>query len=331
YEIIALLKTNQHLNKSLRQYIRHMNQMHTVVSKSEEKYRRLIEETKEIILTLSEAGIITSANSSVQTELGISKEALIGKPFEHLLDQRIDTVGGFSQQFTVDRVREFYVSGNSLSIRAPLFAENKKSHIFFDLKFEKIHTRKDTEIFVKASAVEEDPTLKYLIKETLSFEMENDLFIIEDMVRRLIDDLPRFLDEYEINMIRIGLREVIVNAIEHGNLGISYTEKTDLLHTGNYQEEIQRRLEIEKHSRRRVKVSINLTPRRVRYRITDEGGGFDHSKFGHSIEIDEPTVSLHGRGIFITRNAFTKVLYNHTGNSVLLVRDFVAVAEESHI
>lgn len=331
YEIIALLKTNQNLNTSLRQYIRHMNQLHTVVSKSEEKYRRLIEETKEIVLTLSDAGIITSANSSVQTELGISKETLIGKPFEQLLNQKIEVAGGFSQQFTVNRVREFYTSGRSLNIRAPLFAESKKSHIFFDLKFEKIQSKKDIEIFVKASVVEEDPTLKYLIKETLSFEMENDLFIIEDMVRRLIDDLPRFLDEYEINMIRIGLREVIVNAIEHGNLGISYSEKTDLLHTGNYQDEIQKRLELKEHYNRRVKISISLTPRRVRYRITDEGDGFDHSKFGHDIELNEPTVSLHGRGIFITRNAFNRVIYNESGNSVLLVRDFLPVAEKSHL
>ncbi len=32
--------------------------------------------------------------------------------------------------------------------------------------------------------------------------------------------------------------------------------------------------------------------------------------------------SMHGRGIFITKNAFNKVLYNKKGNVVILIKKF---------
>ncbi len=327
YDLLLLLKTNQRLNRSLRQNIIHLKHLHRTLTRSEEKYRRLIEETNDIIMTLDAEGRVTAANSSLYRELGIRPDDLIGQPFIRLLQKEMPGQAAFSQSFTVNRVTDFYEQGDLLNIRVPLFAEQKGGHVFFDLKFEKIHYDGETDIIVKASTVEEDPALKYLVRETVSFEMDNDLFAIEDMVRRLIVDLPRFLDEYEISMIRIGLREIIVNAIEHGNLGITYTEKSELLNAGNYQEEIQRRLTEEECDRRKVRIRFTLTPSQVRYRISDEGAGFDHNRFGYHIDPEQAETSLHGRGIFITRNAFSRVLYNAAGNSVLLIRHFPDRAE----
>lgn len=327
YDLLQLLKTNQRLNRSMRQSFMNLKRLHHTLTRSEEKYRRLIEETNDIVLTLDAKGIVTAGNSSLYRELGIRPSDLIGRPFSDLLKKETAEDGPFSQSFTVDRVQDFFAHGDTLNIRVPLFAEQKRGHVFFDIKFEKIRSEDETDIIVKASTVEEDPALKYLVRESVSFEMNNDLFAIEDMVRRLIVDLPRFLDEYEISMIRIGLREIIVNAIEHGNLGITYIEKTDLLNSGNYQEEIRRRLMTETNDRRRVRIRLTLTPTQIRYRISDEGMGFDHNRFGFHMDPEQVEASLHGRGIFITRNAFSRVLYNESGNSVLLIRDFPDRAE----
>lgn len=328
YDLMHLLKTNQRLNRSMRQSFINLKRLHHTLSRSEEKYRRLIEETNDIVLTLDAKGIVTAGNSSLYRELGIHPSDLIGRPFSDLLKKEIPEKGAFSQSFTVDRVQGFFAHGDTLNIRVPLFAEHRRAHVFFDIKFEKIRSEDETDIIVKASKVEEDPALKYLVRETVSFEMNNDLFAIEDMVRRLIVDLPRFLDEYEISMIRIGLREIIVNAIEHGNLGITYIEKSDLLNSGNYQEEVRRRLMIEENHRRKVRIKLTLTPTQVRYRISDEGLGFDHNKFGFHINPEQAEASLHGRGIFITRNAFSQVIYNESGNSVLLICDFPDRADD---
>ena len=322
YDLLQLLKTNQRLNRSMRQSFMNLKRLHHTLTRSEEKYRRLIEETNDIVLTLDAKGIVTAGNSSLYRKLGIRPSDLIGRPFSDLLKKETPEEWAFSQSFTVDRVQDFFAHGDTLNIRVPLFIEQKQCHVFFDIKFEKIRSEDETDIIVKASTVEEDPALKYLVRETVSFEMNNDLFAIEDMVRRLIVNLPRFLDEYEISMIRIGLREIIVNAIEHGNLGITYIEKTDLLKSGNYQEEIRRRLMTEANDRRKVRIKLTLTPTQIRYRISDEGKGFDHNRFGFHMDPEQVEASLHGRGIFITRNAFSQVLYNESGNSVLLIRDF---------
>jgi PAS domain-containing protein/anti-sigma regulatory factor (Ser/Thr protein kinase) len=321
-DLLQLLRANQRLNRSMRQNLINLKRLHHTLSRSEGKYRRLIEETNDVILTLDAKGVVTAANSSLYRELGISPSELIGQPFTSLLEVETPQEGSLRQGFTVDRIQDFYSCGDTLNILVPLFAKQKQSHVFFDIKFEKIRSEDETEIIVKASRVEEEPALKYLVRETVSFEMNNDLFAIEDMVRRLIMDLPRFLDEYEISMIRIGLREIIVNAIEHGNLGITYAEKSHLLKSGNYQEEIRNRLMKESIAQRRVRIKLTLTPEQVRYRISDDGAGFDHRKFTRAVDPEHDHASLHGRGIMITRNAFSKVLYNDSGNSVLLIRNF---------
>jgi anti-sigma regulatory factor (Ser/Thr protein kinase) len=57
----------------------------------------------------------------------------------------------------------------------------------------------------------------------------------------------------------------------------------------------------------------------VRFVITDEGAGFDHSN------LPDPTdpanlLSSHGRGILMTRIYMDEVSYNPVGNQVTLVR-----------
>ena len=39
-----------------------------------------------------------------------------------------------------------------------------------------------------------------------------------------------------------GLNELMHNAVEHGNLGIGYDEKANLLRSGSWREEVERRL-----------------------------------------------------------------------------------------
>lgn len=322
YDLLHLLRANQKLNRSLKANLVHLKRLHRTVAFSEQRYRKLIEETGEIILSLDHQGVITAANSSLLRELGVHPASVVGTEFIRLLEG--DATGGaYSHGFTPDRIRQFYADGDMLKVRIPFFASQKKSHILFDVRLEKVHLDEgeEPEIFVRATPIEDDPALRYLVRESSHFEMTNDLYAVEDLVRRLIADLPRFLEEYEISMIRIGLRETIVNAIEHGNLGITFSEKSRLLAAGTYHNEVRHRLGLDHHALRRIHIQQTLTPYHVSYRITDEGEGFDHENFDAHPRPEDAATTLHGRGIFITRNAFSRVLFNRSGNSVLLVRD----------
>lgn len=113
-----------------------------------------------------------------------------------------------------------------------------------------------------------------------------------------------------------GLSELLVNAVEHGNLGISYAEKSQLLKEEAWLGEVQRRLEMPEYQHRRVRVSYSKYPNSLTFLITDEGNGFDWSRF---LEIEPERGShSHGRGIALARIiSFSKLEYLGRGNQVL--------------
>ncbi len=115
----------------------------------------------------------------------------------------------------------------------------------------------------------------------------------------------------------MGLREIIVNAVEHGNLGISFDEKTELLKSGTWQTEIERRLGAPELRDRAATVEIRLTGDAFRIDVTDQGEGFDWATYTDPEAA--PTELLHGRGISLAMGGdFSSVEYRGAGNEVVL-------------
>jgi anti-sigma regulatory factor (Ser/Thr protein kinase) len=114
----------------------------------------------------------------------------------------------------------------------------------------------------------------------------------------------------------MGLTELLINAVEHGNLEISHEQKTALLLAGGWHDEIVGRLEQQPFAARRVAVVFERFTDRIDIRIEDEGPGFDHSKFGR-LELAD-NVDLSGRGISLARQmSFDDVVYEGRGNLVV--------------
>jgi len=123
--------------------------------------------------------------------------------------------------------------------------------------------------------------------------------------------------------LKVCLREIIINAIEHGNLGIGFDEKTEAQNSGTYFSLLISRQTDAVYGARLVRVSYSLTRKRVVFRVTDEGDGFDHSDVtSRDIRKPEFLRLMHGRGIAMTRVEFDVVRFNEKGNSVLLVKHF---------
>jgi CheY-like chemotaxis protein/anti-sigma regulatory factor (Ser/Thr protein kinase) len=117
--------------------------------------------------------------------------------------------------------------------------------------------------------------------------------------------------------VALGLSELLVNAVEHGNLAISYSDKTRLLQMGRWQEEVEARLSDAKFNQRIVNVSFASVSDEVQIRIVDEGAGFDWQPF---LEFSpERAFDPHGRGISMARMlSFDSVEYQGRGNDVLV-------------
>ena len=115
----------------------------------------------------------------------------------------------------------------------------------------------------------------------------------------------------------IGLRELLVNAVEHGNLGITFDEKSDILKSGKWQEEIERRLRSEAYRDRCASVTITRRRDMFSVGILDQGTGFDWRAY---IEAERaPSALLHGRGMAMAMDAgFTEIEFRGAGNEVFL-------------
>jgi DNA-binding response OmpR family regulator len=113
-----------------------------------------------------------------------------------------------------------------------------------------------------------------------------------------------------------GLHELLINAIEHGNLGITYEEKNKLMKDGEWLQEVQRRLNLEDNKDKYAYLNYTADNTSITIHIKDQGNGFDWQKY-LQITPDRAT-SLHGRGIATTRSlCFPTLQYLGKGNEVL--------------
>ncbi len=113
-----------------------------------------------------------------------------------------------------------------------------------------------------------------------------------------------------------GLAELLINAVEHGNLEIGYARKTALLESGTWRAEVERRQSLEEYALRRADLAIMHKDDGIYLVITDEGKGFDWQRY---LTIDPSRAGdSHGRGIAQSRAmCFDSLSYNQAGNQVV--------------
>ncbi|MBB5016810.1 DNA-binding response OmpR family regulator [Chitinivorax tropicus] len=124
----------------------------------------------------------------------------------------------------------------------------------------------------------------------------------------------------------LGLSELLVNAVEHGNLGITYHEKSALVHGNRWRQEVEARLLKPDYANKQVTVEIVRLPEVLEITITDEGHGFDWHPFLDFAP--ERAFDPHGRGISMARMlSFDEVEYLGVGNQVKATIKLVAKSD----
>ena len=122
----------------------------------------------------------------------------------------------------------------------------------------------------------------------------------------------------EPERVVLGLSELLTNAIEHGNLGITYDEKTGLVEEDKWLSEVERRLVLDEFKDRRASIEIQRSECELRFIIRDEGCGFDWQKY---VDLDpERAFDNHGRGIITAKMfSFDGLEYRGNGSEVIAV------------
>jgi CheY-like chemotaxis protein len=161
-----------------------------------------------------------------------------------------------------------------------------------------------------------------------SFQLENDTIEANCYANLLCNYLfnTNRIDARGKMQVHIALVELLINAIEHGNCGVTFAEKSAWLEEGNLMRDlIAQRSQDPAVNRKRVLFEYTITQDKSRFLIADEGKGFDWraraaADAAADLEPDfdplEDFQALHGRGIKMTRQYTKNLTYNEKGNEV---------------
>ena len=127
-------------------------------------------------------------------------------------------------------------------------------------------------------------------------------------------------------MVVMGISELLINAVEHGNLGLSYAEKSSLMRDDCWRPEIDRRAALATNIEKEVKLQFQRDMHSITLRVIDQGDGFDWQSF---LEIDpERAFDPNGRGIALARLlSFSTLIYEGGGNTAVAT---ISLAENNH-
>ncbi|MBN2160036.1 MAG: ATP-binding protein [Spirochaetes bacterium] len=315
-----LYTTIDGLNLDLSRKSRDLKETRAQYGISQEKYRLLVEGSNDIIFSLDEECRFITANRAMHALIGMKEDELRGKTLIDVLHE--GEARSVSTQFVQGKLVQFLSDREPLHLkldfRTPFGIEPATMHV----RLEYINIEGRNEIFGRGASLADDILNRYLEGEHQCYRIGNMLLVADDLSYRLTRNLGKFIDKRELNLLRVAIREMIINAIEHGNLAITFDEKTRELVADNYFEYLNERQKDPRFRERTVSVEYRVDPCQVEYTIVDEGDGFDFRKFINDDVDANDEMLTHGRGISLAKSVFDEIRYSEVGNSVLLVKRF---------
>ncbi len=132
------------------------------------------------------------------------------------------------------------------------------------------------------------------------------------------DVWEKFTDSVQlISEANVVFTEMIMNAFEHGNLGIDANEKNKLLEEDIYFDTLK---EKQNSCTKKIQVYVyKIKHQKSVYMVTkivDEGFGFDTQILN---KVFRNARSFNGRGVFVSRSSSLGIYYNNNGNSVVFL------------
>lgn len=135
-----------------------------------------------------------------------------------------------------------------------------------------------------------------------------------------INSLSLFLSHFypDPGRVKDGIKALLTNAIEHGNLEVQYKKKNDEVNQTEWEKEVLKKEHLPENKNKKVNISILKNKEEIKLTIEDQGKGFNWRKY---LELD-PSNALrgYGRGIALANKiSFDKIEFNKVGNRVTAI------------
>lgn len=161
-----------------------------------------------------------------------------------------------------------------------------------------------------------------VVFEKKSLVLDNDITKVWGTVNQILFNLSPSIERKKIEELKLGLYEILVNSIEHGNLGITYDEKKEALENNTYNELVTRKLKEANEQKKVVNIQTVYNGEELVVEIIDQGKGFNLKELPQLSDPDT-LLAVHGRGILLASLYFDKLEYKEPGNVVTIVEKFV--------
>jgi len=285
----------------------------------------MIDSTDEIFVVLNMYGQVVTHNAAFEKILGLERENTLGKPLRSILFPENNNEVTNLNYILLEKLRSVFL-GNETEL---MFSTAGLPGEVKNISFKMLPVYREGElrnILVNGRVMPGDViTDNYLVSEESRFVMENDIGLLYQLSYRLTRNLGRWFSKGDLHLLQIALHEILINAVEHGNLEIDFKTKTSFMRSGqNYWDRVVRECNQDFLKNRKVYIRYGLDEEKVTYVIRDEGKGFNWKshieKKPESIS-NQVNEDYHGLGLYMVKTIFD-VRFDEKGNTVTLTKYF---------
>jgi DNA-binding response OmpR family regulator len=187
--------------------------------------------------------------------------------------------------------------------------------------FEELFKILDDIIFKRENRKRFEISREIVESEHKNIVIGNDVSRVWGAVNQVLFNAQAVTDPNSLEGMCIGLYELLINAVEHGNLGITFQEKSDALQNNTYRELIESRMKRADSEGMVVRIESDYEPSSIAVEIRDQGAGFDLSTLA-DMKDAEAMLSDHGRGVLLASLFYDSVDYFEPGNCVKVSKTF---------
>ncbi len=173
--------------------------------------------------------------------------------------------------------------------------------------------------YLKSEVEKKDTVLQITKKSEFELRTIDEARALSSYLSSFFADPPRVL---------VGLSALIINAIEHGNLGIGYEKKSELVSNNTLEKEVERLLRVPENQDKKIQVTLEKEGSKVIIHIKDQGEGFDWKEY---LDFDPSRMTdPNGRGIAMAHIMSPGTIeFLNKGNEVLYTIDLEKEKEEA--
>ena len=318
----AMYNEIEALNKDLKSNIIDLNDANKFIRFSETRYRLLVEGTDDLIFSLNTDFNFITINSTMSKTLGLSTIDIKNKNFFDILFEKTNE-RSVTIHLIKDKFERLINEKKPVQFKGEFKSVFRAEPIELHCRLEYLEIEGRNEIIGKAVHAADDALIRYFKDEQQKYVIGNYLVTAEELSHRISRNLVKYIKQKESTLVRIALREILVNAIEHGNLNITFDEKSKVKSHKEYMKILAQRQKDVRYKDRNILIEYSINENKVVYKITDDGDGFNHEQYISRIEEVNDSLLSHGRGILMAKNIFDEIIYNEKGNQVTLIKHFI--------